>query len=129
VFAFGTGAAFYGSMGGKSLAAPVVGIAAAPTGRGYWEVAADGGVFAFGPGAPFHGSTACLEPAAPTVAIVPMPGTGTGGGTACGYTSAQAPGGYRLLASDGGVFSFGNAPFDGSLGGDSLTDIVGVAEA
>jgi hypothetical protein len=129
VFAFGPGAAFYGSMGGKSLAAPVVGIAAAPTGRGYWEVASDGGVFAFGPGAPFHGSTACLQPAAPTVAIVPMRGTGTGGGTACGYTLAQAPGGYRLVASDGGVFSFGNAPFDGSLGGDTLTDIVGVAEA
>ncbi|HUA95372.1 MAG TPA: putative Ig domain-containing protein [Acidimicrobiales bacterium] len=124
-------AAFDGSLAslGVKPSKPVVGITAAPTGRGYWEVAADGGVFAFGPGAPFHGTTACLEPAPPTVAIVPMPGTGAGGGTACGYTSGQAPGGYRLAASDGGVFSFGNAPFDGSLAGDSVTDIVGVAEA
>ena len=35
-------------MGGQRLNAPVVGIAATPNGRGYWEVAADGGIFAFG---------------------------------------------------------------------------------
>ncbi len=128
VFAFGPGAAFYGSMGGKTLAEPVVGIAAAPTGGGYWEVASDGGVFAFGPGAPFHGSTACLEPAAPAVAIVATTGTGTGRGTACGFTPSQPAGGYRVVASDGGVFSFGNAPFEGSLAGDAVSDIVGVAE-
>ncbi|MHB1763455.1 MAG: hypothetical protein ACYCS4_12085, partial [Acidimicrobiales bacterium] len=53
VFAFGD-AQFYGSMGAKSLAAPVVGIASTPDGRGYWEVASDGGVFAFGD-AQFYG--------------------------------------------------------------------------
>jgi hypothetical protein len=129
VFAFGPGAAFYGSMGGTTLHAPVVGIAAAPTGRGYWEVASDGGVFAFGPGAPFHGSTACHGLAAPAVAIAATPGTDTGGGTDCGFTSAQPAGGYRVVASDGGVFAFGNAPFEGSLAGDAMSDIVGVAEA
>ncbi len=54
VFSFGD-AHFYGSMGGKPLDAPVVGIAATPDGRGYWEVAADGGVFSFGD-AGFYGS-------------------------------------------------------------------------
>jgi hypothetical protein len=34
-----------------------VGIAAAPTGNGYYLVASDGGVFAFGPGAHFQGLT------------------------------------------------------------------------
>ena len=38
---------------------PVVGMALMPTGNGYWEVAADGGLFAFakaGVTPPFHGS-------------------------------------------------------------------------
>jgi len=35
-------------MGGKALNAGVVGISAAPDGKGYWEVASDGGIFAFG---------------------------------------------------------------------------------
>jgi hypothetical protein len=34
--------------GGDQLNAPIVGIAASPTGRGYWLVGADGGVFAYG---------------------------------------------------------------------------------
>ena len=54
VFAFGD-AAFLGSMGGKQLTQPVVGMAASPDGKGYWLVAADGGVFAFGDAA-FYGS-------------------------------------------------------------------------
>ena len=54
IFAFG-GAPFYGSMGGKPLNKPIVGIASTPTGTGYWQVASDGGLFAFG-GAQFHGS-------------------------------------------------------------------------
>jgi hypothetical protein len=47
LFAFGD-AGFFGSMGGKALNAPMVGMAATPDGRGYWTVAADGGIFAFG---------------------------------------------------------------------------------
>jgi len=42
-------------MGGKPLDQPVVGIAATPDGKGYWEVASDGGVFSFGD-AVFQGS-------------------------------------------------------------------------
>ena len=52
IFSFGD-AVFHGSMGGKPLNEPIVGMAAAD-GGGYWEVASDGGVF--GLGAPFYGS-------------------------------------------------------------------------
>ena len=47
VFAF-CGAPFSGSMGGRPLDRPVVGITATPDGSGYWLVASDGGVFSFG---------------------------------------------------------------------------------
>ncbi len=36
-------------------------------------------------------------------------------------------GGYWLTASDGGVFNFGDAPFDGSTGGLGITNAIGVA--
>ena len=35
-------------MGGTKLNQPIVGMKATPTGRGYWMVAADGGIFRFG---------------------------------------------------------------------------------
>jgi hypothetical protein len=54
VFSFGD-ANFYGSMGGKPLNAPIVGVAPTPDGHGYWLVASDGGVFSFGD-ANFYGS-------------------------------------------------------------------------
>ena len=41
--------------------APIVGIAATPTGRGYWLVAADGGVFGFGD-AEFLGNVEYVKP-------------------------------------------------------------------
>ena len=39
---------------------PTVGIAATPSGNGYWLVAADGGIFTFGDAA-FFGSTGDLR--------------------------------------------------------------------
>ncbi len=60
VFAYGT-APFEGSMGGRHLNAPIVGVAATPDGQGYWLVASDGGVFAFGD-ARFEGSMGGLSP-------------------------------------------------------------------
>jgi len=127
LFAFGPGADFAGSMGGQPLAKPVVGMAINPTG-GYYEVASDGGVFAFG--APFHGSTGCLSLAMPILAMTASPDTtSVGTGTACGFTGTQAPGGYLFVASDGGVFSFGNAVFNGSLAGKGITDVVGLTNS
>src|SRR6185437_5937323 len=53
IFAFG--APYFGSMGGKPLNKPMVGMACTTSGQGYWTVAIDGGVFAFGDAA-FYGS-------------------------------------------------------------------------
>ena len=91
-------------MGGKHLNQPVVGIAETPDGRGYWEVAADGGVFAFGD-AVFQGSMGGQPLNAPVVGISTDPTTM----------------GYRMLAADGGVFCF-DAPFLGSRAGSGGSD-------
>ena len=114
VFAFGS-AAFYGSMGGKLLDAPVVGIAPAPTGAGYWEVASDGGVFAFGSAA-FSGSMGGKTLDAPVEGIA--------------ASATPAGSGYWEAAADGGVFAFGSAAFSGSMSGSPLdAPVVGVATA
>jgi Tol biopolymer transport system component len=79
--------------------------------RGYWLVAADGGIFAYG-SAVFAGSTGAIKLAKPIVALAPTP-TGHG---------------YWLVASDGGVFAFGDARFFGSTGSIRLArPIVGMA--
>ena len=110
IFAFG-GAPFYGSMGGKPLNKPIVGIATTPTGGGYYEVASDGGIFAFGDAA-FYGSMGGKPLNQPVVGITVTP---TGGG-------------YYEVASDGGIFAFGDAAFYGSMGGKPLNQpIVGIA--
>jgi CSLREA domain-containing protein len=113
IFTFG-GAAFFGSMGGKPLNKPMVGMAAAPDGNGYWTVASDGGIFSFGPSAGFHGSTGSMHLNAPVVGMAATPDGG----------------GYWLVASDGGIFSYGDATFSGSMGGKPLNKpIVGMAAA
>jgi len=109
LFAFGA-ADFDGSMGGRRLDAPVVGLAGDPATGGDTEAAADGGVFAFD--AAFAGSMGGRPLAKP---IVGMAATPDGGG-------------YWLVASDGGIFAFGDAAFAGSLGGRPLAKpIVGMA--
>ena len=88
-----------GSMAGKPLNKPIVGMASTPDGRGYWLVAADGGVFSFGD-AGFYGSTGGMQLNRPIV----------------GMASTPDGRGYWLVAADGGVFSFGDAGFYGSTG-------------
>ena len=110
IFTFGS-AQFHGSTGGLRLQRPVVGIVPTKDRGGYWLDASDGGVFAFGD-AGFYGSIPGLglHPAgsglpnslnAPIVGMVP---------------SADG-GGYFMVASDGGVFAFGDARFAGSCPG------------
>ncbi len=95
VFSFGD-ANFYGSMGGKPLNKPIVGMASTPDGKGYWLVASDGGVFSFGD-ANFYGSM---------------------GGTALNESvvAMTSPGGvgYGMVSDLGGVFTFGGQPYLGS---------------
>jgi hypothetical protein len=110
IFSFGT-AAFHGSTGSLHLQRPVVAITPTSTGNGYWLVASDGGIFSFGdssyygslPGLGFHpnGSGMPQSLNAPIVGMVP---TFTGHG-------------YFMVASDGGVFAFGDAEFEGSCPG------------
>ena len=112
VFPLGT-ASSVGSMAGRVLNAPIVGIAPTPSGLGYWLVASDGGIFAFGD-ANFYGSMGGTHLNAPIVGIAPTP-SGLG---------------YWLVASDGGIFAFGDANFYGSMGGTHLNQpVVGIAPA
>ena len=104
-------AAFYGSEGGSHLNAPIVGMAASPSGHGYWMVASDGGIFSFGDAA-FYGSEGGSHLNAPIV----------------GMAASPSGHGYWMVASDGGIFSFGDAAFYGSEGGSHLNaPIVGMA--
>jgi hypothetical protein len=108
IFAYGN-ARFFGSTGNIKLNKPVVGMTPTPDGGGYWFVATDGGIFSYGD-AQFYGSTGSISLTEPIV----------------GMAATQSGSGYWLVASDGGIFAF-NAPFGGSLGGEGLTDIVGIA--
>jgi hypothetical protein len=111
LFSFGFGGhGYFGSMGGKPLNAPIVGMSLTPSARGYWEVASDGGIFSFGD-AKFHGSMGGKPLNKPIVGIA---------GTPDGQ-------GYWEVASDGGIFAFGNATFYGSMGGKPLNEpIIGI---
>jgi hypothetical protein len=99
------GTATYGSMAGKTLDSPIVGIASTPGGTGYWLVAADGGVFSFGD-AQFYGSL-------PSIGVQPNE-------PVAGIAATPDGKGYWLMAADGGVFSFGDAQFYGSMAGRHL---------
>ena len=124
VFAFGA-VGFFGSMAGRSLNQPIVGVASPDTG-GYWLVAADGGVFAFGD-ARYFGSVAGQSLNQPVTGIVNkfQPNSGGSGVPPSGN---GAPQGYWEVARDGGVFAYGTAQFYGSLAGVALSaPIVGMA--
>jgi len=69
-----------------------------------------GEVFSFG-AAGFHGSTGAIHLNQP---IVGMAATPDGNG-------------YWLAAADGGIFAFGDAPYEGGVGGTGTTDVVGIA--
>jgi hypothetical protein len=110
IFSFGA-SRFFGSMGGTPLQRPVVGITPTSSKNGYWLVASDGGIFAFGdanffgsiPGVGLHPAGSGLPHSldAPIVGMVP----------------SRDGGGYFMVASDGGVFAFGDANFAGSCPG------------
>ena len=86
------------NTGSGTFPAPTVGIAALPSGDGYWLADSAGDVANHGAAANY-GSLTGLPLNAPIVHIVATP-------------NGQ---GYWLVAADGGVFAFGNAPFYGSM--------------
>ena len=110
IFTFGS-AQFYGSTGSLHLQRPVVGIVPTANHGGYWLDASDGGIFAYGntqfygsiPGLGLHPAGSGLPDSlnAPIVGMVP----------------SIDDNGYFMVASDGGVFAFGDAHFAGSCPG------------
>jgi hypothetical protein len=84
-------------------ASPRVGMAATPSGDGYWLTDSAGDISPHGQ-ALFYGSMSGRQLNAPITHIVAT-------------TDGK---GYWLVASDGGTFSFGDARFYGSMGGKPL---------
>ncbi|MEA3021029.1 MAG: resuscitation-promoting factor RpfA [Actinomycetota bacterium] len=146
VFAFGA-AADHGSPGPES---PLAGMAATPSGNGYWTVTPAGQVGAYGDAPDLGSSTAHRG-------VVGIVGTHSGRGyllalgdggvltfgdakylgsmgdkalaaPIVGVAATPSGRGYWLVASDGGIFSFGDAAYLGSMGGTKLAaPITGIA--
>ena len=94
-----------GAFGGWS------GIAASPSGRGFFLVSENGGVLGCGDATPLGG-----------VANLPV------AGSIAGIAATPDGKGYWLVGTDGGVFAFGDAGFFGSMGGKALNaPIAGIA--
>ena len=87
--------------------APTVAIAASPDGKGYWLLAADGGVFSFG--VPFHGSVPARQAYRQAVELR--------------VTDSGA--GYYVAGRDGAVFAFGDADHrrERPAGPDAVVDV------
>ncbi len=143
IFTFGD-AQFYGSMGGTVLNKPIVGMASTPTGQG---LLVRGGRrrhlhLRRCPVLRLHGRH-CLEQAHSGDGRRPRPGRATGSWRPTAASSPSAmpsstapwgqpsstsrssawhrprPGkGYWFVAADGGIFTFGDAQFYGSMGGN-----------
>lgn len=121
IFTFGS-AQFHGSTGNVRLQRPVVGITPTSDDAGYWLDASDGGIFAFG-NAGFYGSI-------PGLGFEPAGSTGPGrklNAPVVGMVPSADGKGYFMVASDGGVFAFGDARFAGSCPG--IGGCVGTAVA
>jgi beta-lactamase class A len=86
-----------GSLAGMGINRPVVGMAATPSGRGYWLVAADGGIFTFGD-AGYYGSSGGQQLAQPVVAMAATP-TGHGYWLVEGQKEGSSPFTPALVAA------------------------------
>ncbi len=143
VYAFGD-APFYGSLPGAGTKpyGVVVGITPTPNGHGYWLLGADGGVFAFGDagfyGAPTNGvaeTTLLATPDGKGYMALPANGDAplTQGDAALpsdrqlgpmaldalvsGGSISSDGGGFWEVSTNGGIYTFGDAGFYGSLPG------------
>ena len=158
VYAFGD-AGFYGSLPGEGTKpyGVVIGITPTPNGDGYWLLGADGGVFAFGDvgfyGAPTNGvAVTTLLATTDGKGYMALPANGdaplTQGDAALpsdrqagpmalaalvsgGAISSDAKGLWEV-STDGGIYTFGDAGFYGSLPGIRVTStapIVGMTRS
>ncbi len=125
IFNFGN-AGFYGNpysygltglSGSHPLAEPIVGMAATPDGKGYWLVAADGGIFNFGD-AGFYGNPY-------TLGLTGLSGSHPLAAPIVGMAASTDGKGYWLVGADGGIFNFGDAGFYGSTYTYGITGLGG----
>ncbi|MCB0993353.1 MAG: hypothetical protein KDB16_20420, partial [Acidimicrobiales bacterium] len=110
VLTFGD-AGHFGDLLALDLQGEIIGSVVTPSGLGYYLIGSDGGVFAFGD-ASFHGSIQGI------VNDLVGPGLPATEWLACpvvGLVPTSDGDGYWLVACDGGVFSFGSAPYRGSV--------------
>jgi hypothetical protein len=132
VFNYGD-APWYGSvpnaLGGRVPPGGVISMTATPTGKGYWILGNDGGVYSFG-SAQFHGSLPGIGlPVAPITLTQTAPTSFTLGiptSIPSAIASTRDGQGYWVVGLDGGVFSFGDAQFYGSVPGAGAS-VLGVA--
>ncbi len=152
IFSYGD-AGFFGSAGTVTLNKPIVGMAATPDGGGYWLVASDGGIFSYGD-AGFFGSAGHDRAQQADrgdgghagrrrllagglrrghlllrrCRLLRLGGHHPLNKPIVGMAATPDGGGYWLVASDGGIFSYGDAGFFGSAGTIALNKpIVGMA--
>lgn len=97
----------YGPHVGRTPATPVVGIAPAPSGQGYWLVTRAGRVF-------HYGDAGFFGPKANRTAV----------GDVVGIAATRSGRGYWVATASGRVFHFGDAQ---SFSGPALTHVVGIA--
>ena len=151
VGAFGD-AGFFGSTGPTSFNQPLVGLARTPSSHGYWEVAVDGAVSHSATRASSDRWVASPEPAdcrhrrdrdrsrllarrsrrrhlrVRRRTLLRIDGWYHLNRPIVGMAATATGHGYWLVASDGGIFTFGDAQFFGSMGGSRLNQpIVGIA--
>ncbi|GEM_PF-5763586 len=110
VLTFGD-AGHFGDLLALELQGEIIASVVTPSGQGYYLIGSDGGVFAFGDAA-FHGSIQGI------VNELVAPGFPANQWLACpivGLVPTPDGRGYWLVACDGGVFSFGAAPYRGSV--------------
>ena len=117
---------------GHAAAVPIVGFAATADGHGYSMVADDGTVYSFGD-ARFFGSLPSVGVQVPPVKVTGFMPPSTVQlalplATVAGIIRTPDGNGYWMVSLDGGVFSFGDAQFFGSIPGvpTTIQSVVGI---
>jgi Glycosyl hydrolases family 43 len=125
VFAFGN-ATNFGSLSSAPGGYRVTGMATTDDSNGYWLASANGNVVPFGDavnyGSAYSSSSSSSSPSSSSSVPLNAP--------VVGMTATSDGAGYWLQGADGGIFSYGDAAFEGSMGGQRLNaPMVGIASA
>ncbi|MEO1064370.1 MAG: hypothetical protein AAFZ07_23365 [Actinomycetota bacterium] len=112
---------FFGDRPVLAVGEQVASLSPSPSGAGYWLFTDQGRVHGYGDAAHFGDlSTITTPDGAPITDVL--------NGPVVGSTATPTGQGYWMVASDGGIFAFGDAEFHGSMGGQPLNGpVVGLA--